>query len=50
MSLERSLTKVFDYDGVYDDLKAVERQKQQIAEQDRLERKVCSYFMEEGAN
>src|ERR1700689_842318 len=33
---------VFDYDAVYDDLKAVERQKQQITEQDRLERKVLA--------
>lgn len=36
---------VFDYDAVYDDLKAVERQKQQIAEQDRLERKVFAIEM-----
>jgi coiled-coil domain-containing protein 55 len=31
---------VFAYDDVYDDLKAVERQKKAIAEQQRLERKV----------
>ena len=37
---------VFDYDGVYDDLKAVEKQKQQIAEQDRLEQKVDSIDLE----
>jgi Coiled-coil domain-containing protein 55 (DUF2040) len=31
---------VFAYDDVYDDLKAVEREKKAIAEQERLERKV----------
>ena len=31
---------VFAYDDVYDDLKAVEREKKAIAEQQRLERKV----------
>jgi Coiled-coil domain-containing protein 55 (DUF2040) len=34
------LTIVFDYDAVYDDLKAVERQKKAKAEKDRIERKV----------
>jgi hypothetical protein len=37
---------VFDYDGVYDKLKSVDRQKQQIAEKDRLERKVCPSCMQ----
>ena len=32
---------VFAYDEVYDDLKAGEREKKAIAEQERLERKVC---------
>jgi len=35
---------VFDYDAVYDDLKAVERQKVVEAEKDRLERKVFPSF------
>ena len=34
------LSLVFDYDAVYDELKTVEVQKKQLAEQDRLERKV----------
>lgn len=45
-SLGYLLMTVFDYDGVYDDLKAVEKQKQQIAEQDRLEQKVDSIDLE----
>jgi coiled-coil domain-containing protein 55 len=36
------LTSVFAYDDVYDDLKAVEREKKAIAEQQRIERKVWS--------
>jgi coiled-coil domain-containing protein 55 len=32
---------VFDYDGVYDELKRADIQKKEIAEQDRVERKVC---------
>ena len=35
------LMQVFDYDAVYDQLKAAERQKLKLAEQDRIERKVC---------
>jgi coiled-coil domain-containing protein 55 len=32
---------VFDYDAVYDELKIAEKQKSQIAELDRQERKAC---------
>jgi coiled-coil domain-containing protein 55 len=32
---------VFDYDGVYDELKRADIQKKEIAERDRVERKVC---------
>lgn len=39
---------MFDYDAVYDDLKAVERQKHEESEKDRLERKVYSLFPETG--